>query len=404
MPTPRRQPIRLSNEAAARAYLAAQGFADGRPGRADVRHFRRVIRRIRLLQIDSVNTVVRAHYLPMFSRLGPYDRAALDRWIYQDKAMFEYWCHERSYAPVGFYPMLRPRMEAMRDHPWRQVRELALASPDFVAEVLERVARLGPAPARWIGEGEAVAPSSGWWKSYGRTRLALEWLFATGAASVAERVNFQRWYDLTERLIPPGLREVPPPGAAQADRMMVLEASAALGVGTVDDLADFFRMRKAAASRAVGALAERGELREVEVSGWGKPAYASPDLAIPRSRRGTALLAPFDPLVWDRARTERMFGFRYRIEIYTPRPKRVFGYYVLPFLLNGRMAGRVDVKADRPAGILRIPAAHAEPDADRPATARALAAELRLLAGWLGLSEVSPGRKGNLIRHLRVAL
>lgn len=405
MPTSRRQPIRLDNEAVVRAQLAAQGFADGRPpGRVDARHFRRVIRRIRLLQIDSVNTVARAHYLPMFSRLGPYDRAALDRWIYEDRAMFEYWCHERSYAPVGFYPMLRPRMEAMRRHPWRQVRELALAAPDFVAEVLERVARLGPAPARRIGEGEAVAPSGGWWKSYGPTRLALEWLFATGAVSVAKRVNFQRWYDLTERVVPPGLLNLPPPDAAQADRMMILEASAALGVGTVGDLADFFRMRKEAAAAAVRALAERGELREAEVPGWGEPAYASPDLTIPRNLRGTALLAPFDPLVWDRARTERLFGFRYRIEIYTPRPKRVFGYYVLPFLLNGRMAGRVDVKADRPAGVLRIPAAFAEPDADRPATAGALAAELRLLAGWLGLSDVAPGRKGNLIRPLRAVL
>lgn len=238
-----RQPIRMDNEAAVRAFLAAQGFADGRAsGRVDARHFRRVIRRIRLLQIDSVNAVARAHYLPVFSRLGPYDRDALDRWIYEEGAMFEYWCHERSYAPVDFYPMLRPRMEAMRDHPWRQVREMALASPGFVDEVLGRVARLGPVPSREIGEGEARP--AGWWKGYGATRLALEWLFGTGGVSVAKRVNFHRWYDLTERIIPPDLFHQPPPDPEQADRMMILEAAAALGVGTADDLADYFRMRK----------------------------------------------------------------------------------------------------------------------------------------------------------------
>lgn len=401
MPNRRLQPIALDNEAAVRAFLAAQGFGDGRaPGRVDARHFRRVIRRIRLLQIDSVNTVVRAHYLPMFSRLGPYDRAALDRWIYEE--MFEYWCHERSYAPVEFYPMLRPRMEAMRNHPWRQVRELAVASPGFIEEVLERVARLGPVPARAIGEGEARP--AGWWKGYGKTRLALEWLFGAGEISVAKRVNFHRWYDLTERVIPPDLLRRPPPDREGADRMMALEAATALGVGTVDDLADYFRMRKADAERAVGVLVGRGELREVDVAGWGKPAFALPGLSVPRARRGTALLAPFDPLVWDRERTERMFGFRYRIEIYTPRPRRVFGYYVLPFLLDGRLAGRVDVKADRPAGVLRVPAAYAEEDAGRRAVASALAAELREMAGWLGLSDVAPGQKGNLIRPLRAAL
>ena len=401
MPNRRLQPAAMDNESAVRAFLAAQGFADGRaPGRVDARHFRRVIRRIRLLQIDSVNTVARAHYLPMFSRLGPYDRDALDRWIYEE--MFEYWCHERSYAPVEFYPMLRPRMEEMRNHPWRQVRELALASPGFIEEVLERVSRLGPTPARAIGEGEARP--AGWWKGYGKTRLALEWLFGAGEISVAKRVNFHRWYDLTERVIPPGILQVPPPDREGADRMMVLEAAAALGVGTVADLADYFRMRKAAAGRAVDALVGRGELREVEVAGWGKPAFALPDRAVPRTRRGTALLVPFDPLVWDRERTERMFGFRYRIEIYTPRPKRVFGYYVLPFLLDGRLVGRADVKADRQAGVLRVPAAYAEEDAGHRATARALAAELREMAGWLGMSDVAPGRGGNLIGPLRAAL
>ena len=398
-----RQPIRMDNEAAVRAFLAAQGFADGRAsGRVDARHFRRVIRRIRLLQIDSVNAVARAHYLPVFSRLGPYDRDALDRWIYEEGAMFEYWCHERSYAPVDFYPMLRPRMEAMRDHPWRQVREMALASPGFVDEVLGRVARLGPVPAREIGEGEAR--SAGWWKGYGATRLALEWLFGAGEVSVAKRVNFHRWYDLTERIIPPDLFHQPPPDPEQADRMMILEAAAALGVGTADDLADYFRMRKAAAAQAVNSLVRQGKLREAEVAGWERPAYALPGLFVPRTRRGTALLAPFDPLVWDRARTERMFGFRYRIEIYTPRPKRVFGYYVLPFLLDGRLVGRVDVKADRTAGKLRVPAAYAEAETGRRATARALAAELREMADWLGLADIAPGQKGNLIRPLRDAL
>lgn len=392
----------FTNDQAVRVFLGAQGFGDRPPsGRVDARHFARVVRRLRLLQIDSVNVVARAHYLPVFARLGIYPREALDRWLYEGGNMFEYWCHEQSYAPVAFHPMMRSRMREMRDHRWKRVRDLLEHEPEYVRSVLEEVGERGPIPARLLSDpGEKTGP---WW-GYGKGKVALAWLFATGQVAVAHRVNFERWYDRPERVLPAEVLAVPDPSTEESARCRILEAAGALGISTVADLADFFRMRITPTARAVEQLVDRGDLREVSVAGWMRPAYVRKDLVVPRARRGTALLCPFDPLVWDRGRTERMFGFRYRIEIYTPRAKRVYGYYVLPFLMDGRLVGRVDVKADRKAGVLSVPASHAEPGADRSAVGAALAAELGEMARWLGLHDVKVAPSGNLAEATRAAL
>ena len=394
--------IRFTNDQAGRIFLRAQGFTDRRPsGRVDIRHFARVVRRLRLLQIDSVNVLTRAHYLPMFARLGSYRREALDRWIYQGRRMFEYWCHQQSYAPVSFHPMMRPRMQAMHDHRWRRVRDLLEHDPRYVRSVLDEVRERGPIPARQLSDpGEKTGP---WW-GYGKGKVALAWLFATGQVAVARRVNFERWYDQPERVLPPEVLAEMDPSPEEADRARIREAAGALGIGTVGDLADYFRMKNFPTARAVRQLVAGGELREVSVDGWSRPAYVPEDVVVPRTRRGTALLCPFDPLVWDRQRTERLFGFRYRIEIYTPRAKRVYGYYVLPFLMDGRLVGRVDAKADRQTGVLRIPAAYAEPGVDLSAAGRVLAAELQGMAAWLGLHDVEVAPEGNLSGATRRAL
>ena len=392
----------FTNDQAVRIFLRAQGFGDPRPsGRVDARHFARVVRRVRLLQIDSVNVLTRAHYLPVFTRLGSYDREALDRWIYEGRHMFEYWCHEQSYAPVSFHPMMRHRMHAMRDHGWQRVRELLEHDPGYVQSVLAEVRERGPIPARLLSDpGEKTGP---WW-GYGKGKVALAWLFATGQVAVARRVNFERWYDRPERVLPPGVLAEPDPSMREADQARIREAAGALGIGTVGDLADYFRMKAGPTAQAVLHLVAGGELREVSVAGWTRPAYVPEDVVVPRRRQGSALVCPFDPLVWDRKRTERLFGFRYRIEIYTPRAKRVYGYYVLPFLMDGHLVGRVDAKADRHAGVLRIPAAYAEPGIDRSATGRALAGELHRMASWLGLHDVEVMRSGNLAEATRRAL
>ena len=392
----------FTNDQAVRTFLGAQGFGDRRPpSRVDARHFARVVRRVRLLQIDSVNVVTRAHYLPVFARLGPYPRRALDRWIYEGRHMFEYWCHQQSYAPVGFHPMMRSRMREMRDPRWKRVQDLLEHDAGYVRSVLEEVAERGPIPARLLSDpGEKTGP---WW-GYGKGKVALAWLFATGQVAVARRVNFERWYHVAERVLPAEVLEAPDPSPEESTRRMVLEAAGALGIGTVADLSDYFRCRITPTAHAVEQLVSRGELREVSVAGWDRPAYVREDLVVPRMRRGTALLCPFDPLVWDRDRTERMFGFRYRIEIYTPKAKRVYGYYVLPFLMDGRLVGRVDVKADRKAGVLRVPASHAEPGADLAAVGVALAPELRAMARWLGLHDVEVAPSGNLAAATGAAL
>jgi uncharacterized protein YcaQ len=395
---------RLPAALARRIALAAQGFAEPRPpGPVGARQLRRLVERLAVVQIDSVNVLSRSHYLPAFSRLGDYPRAALDELTARRHAVFEYWAHEASFLPVRLHPYLRWRMAAAEEHAWGNMVRLQRERPGYVAEVLDRVREAGPLKASDLLEPKPDRPGTMW--NWHAGKVALEWLFFTGAVTATHRTTaFERVYDLTERVLPSAVLQVPTPDPADAVRELVRSAARALGVATERDLRDYFRLRPAAARAAIVELAEEGELLPVEVPGWGAPAWLDPGARRPRWIRARALLSPFDSLVWERPRVERIFGFRYRLEIYTPAPQRVHGYYVLPFLLDDRLVARVDLKADRRAGVLRVQSAHAEDGVVRPAVATELAAELRLMADWLELEEIAVAGRGDLALDLAPAL
>jgi uncharacterized protein YcaQ len=386
----------LSLRQARRIALAAQGFADARPARPTRRHLTATIQRLALLQIDSVNVVSRSHYLPLFSRLGAYPRALLEDLAWGRKpTLFEYWGHEASLMPLDLQPPLRWRMEDARQGVgvWGNVAQFLASHRPFIDQVLETIRGRGPLSA---GELELGAGrQTGWW-GWSEAKRATECLFWAGDLTTAtRRGTFERVYDLPERVLPKAIWSTPTPSRAEAHRVLLRRAASAMGVATERDLRDYFRMGLADARRGVAELVEAGDLIPVEVRGWDQPAYLAPDARRPRSVKANALLSPFDNLIWFRERAERLFDVRIRLEIYTPAHKRTHGYYVLPFLQGEAITARVDLKADRKAGVLRMLSAHREPAAD-PATAPALAAELRLMAAWLGLAGVEVAARGDL--------
>jgi uncharacterized protein len=403
----------LSAAQARRVALAAQGFTDPRPGGAvDIRHLRRVLRRIGLLQMDSVNVLMRAHYMPIYSRLGPYPRDLLDRAAYRPpRELFEYWGHEASLLPVELQPAMRWRMA--RDHEWGSVTKIEQRRPELVRWVREEVRAKGPLTAAEI-EDDVPVRREDWGWNWTDVKVVLEWLFWRGEVTAARRNGaWARVYDVPERVLPPAVLGAPTPAPADAFRELIRIAARALGIAAEKDLRDYFRMPAAATRAAVADLVDSGELTPVLVDGWPRPAYLHAEARLPRRVNAASLISPFDPLVWERARTERMFDFRYRIEIYVPAAKRIYGYYVLPFLLGDRLVGRVDLKADRQAGVLRVPAAWVEPAPNGRArrghpvpgaVAEALAAELHRLAGWLELDGVVPPAAGDLADQLAAAL
>lgn len=388
----------LSVDQARRIALAAQGFA--RPKTVERSNWRRIgqaVGTMGLLQIDSVNVLIRSHYMPVFSRIGPYDRASLDRraWKRRDRALFEYWAHEASLLPMELHPLLRWRMEraARKQQIYGGLAKFARERASYIEEILNEVRQRGPVSARELSEpGERTGPWWGWHDG----KIALEYLFWAGAVTTATRRGFERVYDLPERVIPAEVLALPTPPEADAQRELVRLSVRAMGIATAADLRDYFRLPLAGARRAIAELVEDGVLVPASVVGWKQDAYLDPDAVWPSRGRGTALLSPFDPLVWERSRTERLFRFRYRIEIYVPAEKRQFGYYVLPFLYRGRLVARVDLKADRQAGVLRVLAAHGEGRTCTGAAIEALAAELETLSEWLGLSGVAVGDRGDL--------
>lgn len=386
---------------ARRVALAAQGFGDRPHATPTLRTLERTVQRTGVLQIDSVNVLQRAHYLPLYSRRGPYDPRLIDRAAGQrPRRLVEYWAHVAALMPVELWPVMQHRMRHFRDrgHPWTEGRDAEL-----VASLLAEVGERGASTSRSLDDG-LPRRKDHWGWNWSRTKQALEYLFLAGELAVAGRTGaFERLYDLPERVLPAAVLALPEPSEAEAHRDLVRRAARAHGVATARDLRDYFRMPAAQAGPAIASLVEAGELVPAVVDGWPQPAYLHRDAVLPRSVAGHALLSPFDPVVWERDRTERLFGFHYRIEIYMPAPQRRHGYYVLPFLLGDRIVARVDLKADRPAAVLDVRAAWVEPNA--PAgTAAQLGVELRRLAGWLGLDELAVRDHGDLADALARAL
>ena len=399
-------PDSLSVAQARRITLAAQGFTDPAPGGAtDLRHLRRVLRRLHLIQMDSVNVLQRAHFMPLYSRLGPYPAALLERAAYRKpRELFEFWGHEASLITVDLQPLFRWRMADAQKYAWGAMFRVASQQPELVAWVLDEVRDRGPLTAAEI-EHDAPRRKDNWGWNWSVVKQALEWLFYTGQVSAADRTtSFARRYDLTERVLPKAVIDAPTPAPEDAFRALVELSARALGVAAEGELRDYFRLPVAGFKRAVAELIDDKVLLPVSVQGWKNQAYLHHEAKLPRRVSAATLISPFDPLIWERARTERLFDMTYRIEIYVPAPQRLYGYYVLPFLHGDRFAARVDLKADRKAGVLQIPAAWIEPAADQEETAGALAAELQRLAGWLGLSAIAPPERGDLATPLSAAL
>jgi uncharacterized protein YcaQ len=388
----------LSRAQARRIALVAQGFRDPRHTVPTMRTFNRTLARTGVLQIDSVNVFQRAHYMPLFSRMGRYDTDLLKRAAERrPRKIVEYWAHVAAFMPVDLWPHMQHRMTRYREqgHEWSIMR----AKPELADSLLAEVREVGPATARDLDDGlPRVKEHWGW--NWSDTKKALEYLFFSGRLAVAGRNSaFERLYDVPERVLPAHVFEAPTPTLEEANLELVRRAAMSHGVGTEACLRDYFRMSQAAVRPAIEALVEAGELLPVHVEGWGRLAYLHKEARLPRKVDARALLSPFDPVVWERARTEHLFGFRYRIEIYVPEEKRVHGYYVLPFLLGDQLVARVDLKADRQGSVLVVKSAFKEPGAPEE-TAAELAEELAEAALWLGLGDIAVEPRGDLADEL----
>jgi len=390
---------RLSISQARRIALAAQGFTDPAPaGRVDRRHLRRVMGRVKLLQLDSVPVVVRTQYLPPFSRLGCYEPSLLDRIAYRDDEWFEAWAHEASLLPVADEPLLRwQKRRAEQGDTWKNLVELADRESEYVAEVLAQVKERPLAapdladPRRRDGE---------WWGSRSLGAMALDWLFRIGAVGIRRRGNFTKEFDLLERIVPAGVLARPTPTAEEAQRELLVRSGAALGVGTATDLIDYYRLPVREGRIRLHEVVVAGGLSAVEVEGWSEPAYLHPAARLPRSVGALTVLSPFDPIVWNRSRAARLWGFDYRIEIYVPAAKRVYGYYVLPVLQGEQLVARLDLKTDRASGALCVLGAFAEAGVDHGELAERLRPHLIELARFLGVGDVRYGSRGDLMTAL----
>jgi len=383
---------RLTIAQARRAALAAQGLGSPRPTAPNIGHLTRAIRTTGVLQIDSVNVVERAHHLTLFSRLGPYDTDLLWRAL-DERRIFEYWGRMASFCPIEDHSLYRWRMERHDEGDWQRVRNLREKAPGYIEDVERQVAERGPLTASDLDEpGERGGP---WW-GWADGKVALEYLFAAGRLTVSHRDNFTRYYDVVERVIPREHLETEAPGPLEAQRRLLVQSARAQALGTARDLIDYYWIRPALGRELLAKLVADGALVEIEVEGWSEAAFMHPEAQVPRSVDVRRLINPFDTHAFNRDRLERLHGFEYRIEIYVPAPKRVYGYYVFPFLLGDDLVARVDLKADRKRGVLMVPGAFLEDGEDGRRVARELATELGEMARWLGLGEIEVGTKGNL--------
>ena len=398
----------LSAAEARGTVLIQQRFQTPREHHADHRDIRSLIYHLGVVQIDSVNVLVRSHYMPAFSRLGAYTHGDLDKLSHEHpRSLFEYWGHEASLIPMVLQPQFRWRMARAEENAWGRMRRIAKRKPTLLRDVLAIVRERGPIAASDVEIG-AKKRGKGWWE-WSEAKTAIEFLFWSGQVTSAGRRGFERLYDVPDRVIGKTILAQPTPSVADAHRALLDRAGRAMGIGTEADLRDYYRLPLAEARKALADAVEDGMFERVSVEGWAKPAYLHRSAVLPGRYNQidldrAALLSPFDSLIWFRERTERLFGMKYRIEIYTPAPKRVHGYYVLPLLLGDQLVARVDLKADRAAGILRVQAAHAERTRGRGMTktrvATALAGELSRMASWLGLSSVEVVRRGDLAASL----
>lgn len=400
----------LSSVEARRLALASLGFGMKKPARAGAAHVRATAARLGAIQIDSVNVLARAHYMPTFSRYGPYPIAALDELAHGARELFEYWGHAACFLPIELYPLMRWRMDNQRSA-WSRLPRKKMA---FLESVYREVAERGPLSAGELSNG---GRSKGPWWGWSDGKEALELLFRQGRVAIAARRRFERLYDVPDRVFPAPLLAAPPVAPDDARKALILRAARAMGIGSARDIAQYFHLdawwdrqsvqgrRKPANTQLLfDELVEAGHLERVRIEGWKAAAYLAKGARVPRSLDARALVSPFDPVLWERKWTKAVFGFEYQIEIYVPGPKRIHGYYVLPFLLGDRFAARVDLKADRRASTLIVPAAYLEPGRDATQVSAALADELQSLAAWLSLERFRVGARGNLARPLRRAL
>jgi uncharacterized protein len=398
----------LSQSQARRIALAAQGFLDKPHDPPTLRTLNRTVERTGVLQVDSVNVLQRAHFMPLYSRMGPYDvdllaRAQTMTGARKPRRLVEYWAHVQALMPVELWPVMRHRMDSYRTqrHKWWGTE----ISEDLVTNLMAEIADRGACTARDLDDG-LPRDKKHWGWNWSATKRALDYLYMTGEVAIAGRNSqFEVRYDLPERVLPADVLAAPTPTLEEANLELVRRAARSHGVATARCLADYYRMRLTPTEDdrgAVGAiedLVEAGELEPVRIQGWNRPAYLHRDARRPRQVDARSLLSPFDPVCWLRERTEKLFDFHYRIEIYTPAAQRQYGYYVLPFLLGEEIVGRVDLKADRPSGRLVVKAAYAEPDNRSwapPDMAEELSAELARLAGWLGMNELTVEPRGDL--------
>lgn len=404
MSTPMSRPRNLSRDQARRIALHAQGFgAKDRSSPVNRGHLRRMMRRLNIIQLDSVPVIIRTQYMPGFSRLGPYEPELLDHIAYRKDEWFEAFVHEASLVPVEDEPLFRfMKDRSLAGGTWGGLVELAKKEASYVDDVLQEVTERGPLKANQLSEPR---PREGeWWGSRSLGTFALDWLFRIGAVGVRRVGNFEKEFDLLERIVPPDVIATPSPSEEDSLKELLVRSAAALGVGTGPCLTDYFRLPKRAVKPLFAELVEDGRLVLCDVPGTHRETYMHPDTVVPRTMHARALLSPFDPIVWFRERGSWLFDFDYRIEIYVPKPKRQYGYYVLPFLLGDEIVARCDLKTDRNDGVLRLLGAFAEPGRDEATIAPELAAELQQLATMVGVDQVSVDCRGRLADGVSAAL